>query len=97
MSTTTELAELFELAGRLRHTVMALRARHAATPAMRRILLDADRILGDLDLLDADAQELGLSRYTPPSSGEKIQVPHAGYGDDFWRDVDDEGVGGQPR
>ena len=62
MSTTTELAELFELAGRLRHTVMALRARHAATPAMRRILLDADRILGDLDLLDADAQMYDAKR-----------------------------------
>lgn len=97
LSTTTELAELYELSSRLRDTAMSLRARAAGNPAMRRIVMDADRILADLELLDADAHELGLSRYTPPSTGEKIPVPDRRYDENVWSGLDDEGVGGQTR
>jgi hypothetical protein len=31
------------------------------------------------------------------SSGEKIPVPDTPYDREFWRDVDDEGVGGHNR
>ena len=95
MSTTTELAELNELSGRLQHTVMSLRARYGESPAMRRIVLDAERILGDLKLLELDAHELGLSQHTSRPVGEKIAIPDTGYERDFWAGVDDEGVGGQ--
>ena len=61
---------------------------------MRRIMIDADRILSDIELLDIDVSELDLARATVQQSGEKIAIPDTQYDSDFWRDVDDEGVGG---
>ncbi|OBI14654.1 hypothetical protein A5712_03135 [Mycobacterium sp. E2327] len=97
MSTTTELAELHDLIGGLRRCVGSLRARYGDSPAMRRIVLDADRILSDVELLDTDVSELDLDRATVQQSGEKIVIPDTQYDTDFWRDVDDEGVGGHNR
>ncbi|OBF29206.1 hypothetical protein [Mycobacterium sp. ACS4331] len=94
MSSTTELAELHDLVSNLRRCVSSLRSRYGESPAMRRIVLDAERILNDVDLLDTDANDLDLSRCTERHSGEKIPVPDTQYDQDFWRDVDDEGVGG---
>jgi hypothetical protein len=64
---------------------------------MRRIVNDAERILIDVDRLDIDAEELDLTRGAAEHhhTGEKIPVPDTQYDTDFWRDVDDEGVGGQ--
>lgn len=64
---------------------------------MRRIAIDADRILSDIELLDADISELDLARATVQQSNEKIAIPDTQYDSDFWRDVDDEGVGGHSR
>ena len=61
---------------------------------MRRIVIDADRILSDVELLDTDVSELDLARATVQQSGEKIAIPDTDYDRDFWRDVDHEGVGG---
>ncbi|OBI83336.1 hypothetical protein [Mycobacterium sp. 1245805.9] len=97
MSTTTELAELHDLIGGLRRCVSSLRARYGDSPAMRRIVIDADRILSDVELLDTDVAELDLDRATVQQSGEKIAIPDTQYDTDFWRDVDDEGVGGHNR
>ncbi|OBI54819.1 hypothetical protein [Mycobacterium sp. E796] len=97
MSTTTELAELHDLIGGLRRCVTSLRARYGDSPAMRRIVLDADRILSDVELLDTDVSELDLDRATVQQSAEKIVIPDTQYDTDFWRDVDDEGVGGHNR
>ena len=97
MSNTTELAELHDLIGGLRRCVTSLQSRYGDSPAMRRIALDAERILNDVELLDTDANELDLSRCTEKHSGEKIGVPDTAYASDFWRDVDDEGVGGHQR
>ena len=97
MSTTTELAELHELIGGLRRCVTTLRSRYGDSPAMRRIVLDAERILNDVDLLDLDASDLDLARCVVPHSGEKIGIPDTQYDSDFWRDVDDEGMGGHSR
>ena len=94
---TTELAELHDLIGGLRRCVAALKARYGDSPAMRRIVIDADRILTDVELLDSDVSELDLSRATVQHSGEKITIPDTDYDRDFWRDVDDEGVGGHSR
>ncbi len=38
-----------------------------------------------------------LARATVQQSGEKITIPDTQYDSDFWRDVDDEGVGGHNR
>ena len=97
MSTTAELAELHDLIGGLRRCVNALKARYGDSPAMHRIVIDADRILSDVQLLDADVSELDLARATVQQSGEKIAIPDTQYDSDFWRDVDDEGVGGHNR
>jgi hypothetical protein len=97
LSSTTELAELHELIGGLRRCVSSLKARYGDSPAMRRIVIDADRILGDVELLDTDVSELDFARATVQQSGEKIAIPDADYDRDFWRDVDQEGVGGHNR
>jgi len=97
LSSTTELAELHDLIGGLRRCVSSLKARYGDSPAMRRIAIDTDRILGDVELLDTDLSELDLARANVQQSGEKIAIPDTDYDRDFWRDVDQEGVGGQHR
>jgi hypothetical protein len=94
LSTTTELAELHDLIGGLRRCVSTLKARYGDSPAMRRIVIDTDRIIGDVELLDTDVSEFDLIRATVQQSGEKIAIPDTDYDRDFWRDVDHEGVGG---
>jgi hypothetical protein len=97
VSSTTELAELHELIGGLRRCVTSLKARYGDAPGMRRIALDAERILTDVELLEADADELDLQRYSAQYTQEKIAIPDTEYDSEFWRDVDDEGVGGHSR
>lgn len=98
MSSPIELAELHQLIGSLRRCAASLKTRYGDTPAMRRIVIDAERIAGDVELLDIDAGELDLSRSgVQPAGGEKISIPDTQYDSDFWRDVDDEGVGGHSR
>jgi hypothetical protein len=97
LTSTTELAELHDLIGGLRRCVTSLKSRYGDTPAMRRIVIDVDRILADIELLDIDAGELDLARAGVANSGEKIAIPDTDYNAEFWRDVDDEGVGGHSR
>jgi nitrogen-specific signal transduction histidine kinase len=96
LSTTTELAQLHELIGGLRRCVTSLASRYGDTPAMRRIVNDAERILNDIDRLDIDAEELELSRGTSHHHhvGEKIAIPDTQYDTTFWGEVDDGGVAG---
>lgn len=63
---------------------------------MRRIVNDAERIMNDVDRLDIDTEELELDRGLSQHrhGGEKIAIPDTQYASDFWRDVDDEGLGG---
>lgn len=97
MSRAGELAELQHLIGNLRRCVASLQQRYGDTPAMRRVVIDTERIVGDLDLLEIDAGELEFASHSPVSSGEKIQVPDTPYDREFWRDVEDEGLGGRNR
>ena len=100
MSSTTEFAELHELIGGLRRCVTSLASRYGDTPAMRRIVNDAERILNDIDRLDIDAEELELTRGVTRQrhvGGEDRHPGHRSTTRDFWRDVDDEGVGGHSR
>jgi len=97
MSKAAELAELHHLIGNLRRCVNSLQDRYGNAPAMRRVVIDTERIISDLELLELDAGELELAAHTVVFSGEKIQVPDTPYDREFWRDVDDEGVGGHNR
>ncbi|AGZ51755.1 hypothetical protein I545_6488 [Mycobacterium kansasii 662] len=97
LSASAEIAELHDLIGGLRRCVTSLKSRYGDDPAMRRIVIDADRILTDIELLDTDVSELDLDRAAAQYSGEKIAIPDTDYDRDFWRDVDDEGVGGHSR
>ena len=95
MSSTTELAELHELIGSLRRCVTSLASRYGDTPATRRIVNDAERILNDIDRLDIDAEELELARgVVHHHVGDRIRIPDTQYDTEFWRGVDDEGLGG---
>ncbi|MGK2882652.1 MAG: hypothetical protein ACSLE6_18305 [Mycobacterium sp.] len=96
MSTTTELAELHHLIGGLQRCVSSLKTKYGNTPEMRRVVNDAERILNDVERLNIDASELDQS-WTASHSNQhvdKIAVPDTQYDNDFWRDVDDEGLGG---
>lgn len=97
MSKAAELAELHHLIGNLRRCVNSLQDRYGDAPAMRRVVIDTERIISDLQLLELDAGELELAAHSVVFSGEKIQVPDTPYDREFWRDVDDEGVGGHNR
>ena len=97
MSTTTELTELHHLISGLRRCVTSLKSQYGDSPAMRRIVNDAERILNDVELLDIDAHDLDLSQQTVVVSGDRIPIPDTPYDSTFWRDVDDEGVGGHNR
>ncbi|BBX24407.1 hypothetical protein MTER_38180 [Mycolicibacter terrae] len=97
MSGTSELAELHNLIGDLRRCVLGLKTRFGDIPGMRRIEMDAERILTDVALLESDAGELDLQRWAAERAQEKIAIPDTEYDSEFWRDVDDEGVGGQGR
>ena len=97
MSTTTEVDELHQLIGNLRRCVTSLVSTYGDTPVTRRIVNDAERILNGIDRLDIDVEELEITRglFRTKASGEMIQIPDTQYHTDFWRDVDDEGIGGQ--
>jgi hypothetical protein len=97
VSKATELAELQHLIGDLRRCVISLQHRYGENPAMRRVIIDTERIVGDLEILEMDAGELEHISHTVIGAGEKIQVPDTPYDREFFRDVDDEGVGGHFR
>lgn len=97
MSRAAELAELHHVIGNLRRCVTALQSRYGDAPAMRRVVIDTERILNDLELLEMDAAELDFTPSAVVTSGDKIPVPDTPYDREFWRDVDDEGVGGHFR
>ena len=96
MSTTTELAELHDLIGGLRRCVTSLASRYGDSPATRRIVNDAERILNDIDLSTSTPRNWSLPAASVGTThvGEKIAIPDTQYDTDFWRDVDDEGLGG---
>ncbi|WP_123026662.1 hypothetical protein [Mycolicibacterium stellerae] len=94
MSSSAEREELNELIGALLKCVTSLASKCGDTPAMRRLVNDAERILNGVDRLDIDVEELDTPRGLSPSV-EMIQIPDTQYDIDFWRDADHEGVGGR--
>ena len=96
MSTIAEVDELHQLIGCLRQCVTSMVSRYGDTPATRRIVNDAEHILNGIERLDIDTEELEMTRglIQPKASGQMIQIPDTHYHNDFWRDVDHEGIGG---
>ncbi len=96
MSSTAEFAELHNLIVGLHRCVTSLKSQYGDVPAMRRIANDTGRIVNDVERLDIDAGELDIERGAAHhyDADAKIPIPDTQYDIEFWRDVDDEGVGG---
>lgn len=97
MPENRELAELHQIVGELRRVVASMKARYGEVPGVRRVIMDAERILTDVNLLEADIDELDIERWAAQRQQTKIAVPDTEYDAEFWRDVDDEGLGGNLR
>jgi hypothetical protein len=76
--------------------VTSLASKLDDTPAVRRLVNDAERIINGVDRLEIDVEELELT-HGLTSSVEMIQIPDTQYDIEFWRDVDHEGIGGGGR
>ncbi|WP_018602666.1 hypothetical protein [Mycobacterium sp. 155] len=92
----SEFAELHNLIDEMRRCVTTLAAKYGDSPATRRVVNDAERILLDIDRLDIDAEELemrhGVTRLR--QDPEKIAIPDTQYDSEFWGDISDGGVSG---
>ncbi|AKS31784.1 hypothetical protein [Mycolicibacterium goodii] len=87
---------LHRLIDNLMHQVSALESTHGRVPAVHRVVNDVERIRNGIERLKIDLADLAPSSTRPSSApAEKIQIPDADYGIDFWRDVDHEGIGAQ--
>jgi len=97
MTTTTEVDQLHQLIADLRGCVTSLAAKYGDCPATRRVVNDAERILNGIERIDIDIEDPELTKglAQPHGSSAMIQIPDTPYDNDFWRDVDHEGIGGQ--
>jgi hypothetical protein len=97
MPAKTTVDKLHHLLADLQHCVGSLESTYGDSPAMRRIVNDAQMIRNGIHRLEIDIEELGLTSALIPCTGtaEKIQISDAEYDVSFWRDVDHEGVGAQ--
>jgi hypothetical protein len=90
MPSEEHVAEVRRAAAALERAVAALRSRHADCLGLRRLASDVARFSDDL-------AELGELRPVKPA-GDALPrlhfVPDKPYEPGFWRDADDEGVGG---
>ena len=84
------LAEVRRAAAALERAVAQLRSRHADTLGLRRLASDVSRFADDL----AELGELRPARPTGDTLPRLHFVPDEPYEPEFWRDADDEGVGG---
>lgn len=85
-----DIAEVRRALAALQRAVGTLETRYADSLGLRRLTSDVRRLADDLD-------ELGELRLAKPT-GDRLPrlefVPDKPYEPDFWRDADDEGVGG---
>ncbi len=81
MSSTAEREELHQLSGALLKCVTSLASRCGDTPAMRRVINDAERIVNGIDRVHIDVEELEMKRglSQPNGSSEMIQIPDTEY------------------
>jgi hypothetical protein len=97
LSISTQFGELHRLIADLRVCAKSLVSTYGDCPATRRIVNDAERIINGVERLDIDVEELELTRgpAQAAASRQMIQIPDTQYDNDFWRDADHEGIGGQ--
>lgn len=88
----TEFTDLRRTIGQLRQCVGTLRSRYGDAPAVRRLLLDVDRLEVDTDEF-AGAPPVPVQQ-SRPGSEAKVIVPDTPYDPSLWEGADDEGVGG---
>jgi hypothetical protein len=85
-----DVAEVRRALAALQRAVSTLETRYADSLGLRRLTSDVRRLAEDLD-------ELGDLRLAKPTGDRlpRLQFVHdKPYEPDFWRDADDEGVGG---
>ena len=86
-----DVAEVRRALAGLQRTVGMLETRYVDSLGLRRLTSDVRRLADDLD-------ELGELRPTKPT-GDSLPrlefVPDEPYEPGFWRDADDEGIGGR--
>ncbi|MCW2732337.1 MAG: hypothetical protein JWR13_3153 [Mycobacterium sp.] len=97
MPTTITVEKLQHLLADLMQCVTSLHSTYGDTPAMRRIINDANGIRNGIHRLQIDVDDLGLTSAVIPCtrSAQMIQISDDDYDVSFWRDVDHEGVGSQ--
>jgi hypothetical protein len=85
-----DVAEVRRALAALARAVAELQSRYVESLGLRRLSSDVGRLTDDLD-------ELGELRPAKPT-GDRLPrlefVPDQPYEPDFWRDADDEGIGG---
>jgi hypothetical protein len=90
MPSDEDIAEVRRALAALERAVGALQARHTETLGLRRLASDVRRFADDL----AELGELRPAKPTGDTLPRLQFVPDKPYEPDFWRDADDEGVGG---
>ena len=85
-----DVAEVRRALATLQRAVGGLQARHAETLGIRRLVSDVRRLTDDLEELG----ELRPVHHTGDRLPRLEFVPDRPYEPDFWRDADDEGIGG---
>jgi hypothetical protein len=90
MPSDEDIAEVRRALAALERAVGALQARHTETLGLRRLASDVRRFADDL----AELGELRPAKPTGDALPRLQFVPDKPYEPDFWRDADDEGVGG---
>ena len=97
MPTTTTVETLQHLLADLMQCVTSLHSTYGDTPAMLRVVNDANGIRNGIHRLQIDAADLPPASTAVPgtTSAEMTQISDADYDLSFWRDVDHEGIGSQ--
>lgn len=96
MPITTTAGTVQQLLADLMRCVKTLHSVQGDSPAMRRVLNDADAIRGAVERLQIDIDELTAAALAPCTKAVTMtQISDAEYDMEFWRDVDHEGLGSQ--
>lgn len=89
---STEIVELRRVIGQMRHAVSNLRTRYGDVAAVQRLANDVERM--DIDATELVDLSTPRQREAPQVEREVVVVPDTPYDESFWKDADDEGLGG---
>lgn len=89
-----ELVDLRRSLTQFRRSIEGLRSRHGATPAVRRLANDVDRL--EIDIAEcAELESVPPPRDEVRGKHQVVVMSDDPYDKSLWHDVDDEGVGGR--